>query len=189
MTKRKSQPPELYPGHRRDLKKQQRRRSKIAEANAEPFPGPLADAFAGAPIKLDGFSVREFVPRDVAILKRLNSPFYRQILEALKPREKRKPTDVADADEWEVIYLFTRPCAEAEAKLNEGRAAYTQAARAAFADNPRINIALYNDLYLVCAGRIVAAFRTAVAYQSRDSGDGTVFTPPPAAPMTASAGG
>lgn len=182
--------PELYPGHRAEQERQARRHAHLAEAGAEPFPGPLAAAFAEGPLRLGEFTVREFVPMDAAILRRLDSPFYRQILEILKPKEQRRPTPVADADEWEVIYLFTRSCAEAEAKLNEGAAAFAQAARAAFAHNPRINLGLYQELAEACAGRIVAAFHTALAYKSaRAEEDGTVFTRPPTRPTTASAGG
>lgn len=182
--------PELYPGHRAEQQRQGRRHAAMAAAAAEPFPGPLKDAFAAGPIRLGDYTVREFVPMDAAILRRIDSPFYRQILEILKPKEQRQPTPVADADEWAVIYLFTRSCAEAESKLNEGAAAFAQAARAAFAHNPRVNLGLYQELAEACAGRIVAAFHTALAYKSaRADGDGTVFTRPPARRRTGSAGG
>lgn len=181
--KRRAQAPELYPGHTAELKRQARRHTRMAKAGAEPFPGPLAAAFAEGPIKIGRFTVREFVPMDAAILRRINSPFYRQILEILKPRDKRKPTEYEDADEWAVIYLFTRPCDEAEAKLNLGLADFLRSARAEFAHNPRINLGLYHDLFEACAGRVVAAFQTALAYRTSGvDGEGgqTVFTRPPA---------
>lgn len=185
-----SAPPELYPGHAAELERKTRRDAFVAQANAEPFPGPLAAAFATGPLRLGDFTVREFVPMDAALLRRLNSPFYQQILEVLKPAEQRAPTPYADADEWSVIFLFTRPCAEAEKLLNVSPAAFAQAARAAFAHNPRINLALYQDLFLACAGRILAAFHTALDYRAAaPEGEGTVFTTPPAGPPTASAGG
>lgn len=182
--------PELYPGHAAELAKKATRDGLIAQANAEPFPGPLAQAFAQGPVRVGEFTIREFVPMDAAILRRLNSPFYQQILEVLKPAAQRKPTPYEDADEWQVIFLFTRPCAEAERILNAGPAVFAQAAREAFAHNPRINLALYEDLFTACAGRIMAAFHTALNYRAAASeGDGTVFTMPPAGPTTASAGG
>ncbi len=181
---------ELYPGHAAELAGKAKRDGFIARANAEPFPGPLAQAFAHGPIRVGEFTIREFVPMDAAILRRLNSPFYQQILEVLKPKEQRTKTPYQDADEWQVIFLFTRPCAEAERLLDAGPAAFAQAARAAFAHNPRINLALYEDLFTACAGRIMAAFHTALDYRATASdGEGTVFTTPPPAPTTASAGG
>jgi len=183
-------PGELYPGHAAELERKIKRDALVAQANAEPFPGPLAQAFAQGPIRVGEFTIREFVPMDAAILRRLDSPFYRQILEVLKPVGARKPTPYEDTDEWMVIFLFTRPCAEAEKILDAGPAVFAQAAREAFAHNPRINLALYQDLFTACASRIMAAFHTALDYRARESdGEGTVFTTPPAAPTTASAGG
>lgn len=186
-----SNPPELYPGHAAELARKQVRDQEVAHAAAEAFPGPLAGAFAEGTLQVGDYTIREFVPMDAAILRRLKSPFYQQILEVLKPKEHRQPTQYEDADEWVVIYLFTRPCAEAERVLNQGVAAFQRAAREAFAHNPRLNLALYNDLFEACANRIMGAFNTALIYRARESadGEGTVFTTPPPAPMTASVGG
>lgn len=184
---------ELYPGHAAESARKAERDRHVAQANAEPFPGPLADAFANGPIRLGEFTVREFVPMDAALLRRLDSPFYRQLLEILKPKEQRQATPCEDLDEWVVIYLFTRPCAEAEAVLNQGVAEFQRQARAAFAHNPRLNLALYQDLFEACAHRIITAFDTALRWRTRDPealpGQAEVFTMPPPAKMTASAGG
>lgn len=183
-------PPELYPGHAAELKEKARRDRRIAQANAEPFPGPLDAAFAQGPVQIGGFTVRELVPIDVKLLKRLDSPFYRQMLELLKPKEQRQRTPVADEQEWEIIYLFTRPSLEAEAELDRSLAGFRHAARLAFAHNPRINVAVYQRLYNACANRIIRAFATAVAYEARSlCGDDEVFTTPPPEPTTASVGG
>lgn len=183
-------PTELYAGHAADLARKSKRDTLVSQAAAEAFPGPLAEAFASGPLRVGEYTIREFVPMDAAILRRLKSPFYQQILEVLKPKEQRQPTEYQDADEWVVMFLFTRSCREAEQVLNAGVEVFQRAAREAFAHNPRINLAEYDDLFKACAGRIMSAFNTALLYRTAaaDSG-GTVFTTPPPAPMTGSAGG
>lgn len=181
---------ELYPGYAEELKRKRERDANIAHAGATPLPGPLAEAFASGPVKIGDYTIREFVPMDAAILRRLNSPFYQQIIETLKPKEERRPTPTEDSDEWVVIFLFTRSCLEAERVLDLGVAEFQRQARAAFAHNPRLNLALYNDLYQACAARVVRAFSTALHYRaSTPEADSTVFTTPPAEPTTASVGG
>ena len=113
-------PPDISAGLREESNKR---------AAADPLPGPLADAFLKGAIPWgDGRFVRRVVASDWKILKALDSPIFRQMLEAQKKPELREETVYSDEDQWEMCWQFTHTPAENRALIAKGREAYRAAA-------------------------------------------------------------
>lgn len=98
----------------------QRQQTATRRANTEPLPGPLDRAFAPEELAQFGFVLRPVVASDFILLKKLNSPLYRQtfvlaeharqIKSGELPEDAPPPRTEYDEDECvEMIFQFTRP--------------------------------------------------------------------------------
>jgi len=96
-------------------------------AAADAMPGPLLNAFSEGSIKAAGRLVRKIVAYDYVILKTLNSPLHRMLLELAKPDELREKVDNEPSEEWDLCLQFTIPCKEAANLLAQGAEAFHQA--------------------------------------------------------------
>lgn len=183
----KSAGPELPEGITAEqMDRHLKRQEGIMRAQMDAVPGPLADAFAGDVPKFCGLTLREVVPTDLGLLKRLDSPLHREMLQLAKPVEERVSPEFADEDVWELLYLFTRPARAARATLAMGRPQFREAALA-FADAlPPEAIGRRAELMAIVSQLWLRAFSTLVEHAPPPSADGS-FPPPP--PTTASAGG
>jgi hypothetical protein len=191
--------PELYPGANADAARSAARARAIAQANADPLPGPLLDAFAHVPETIFGpggtpLTIRPLVAYDFVILRKLDSPLLAQLAKAADPStlNPQPSTTFPDESAYEMILQFTRPIRDSVALIAKGRAAFRQTAleQIGFLLGP-VEVAL---LIKAIEREFLRSFSTVVKYSpGQSSGDsgGTVFTPPPAAPAptTASAGG
>src|ERR1017187_6604772 len=109
-------PPDIAAGLREEANKR---------AAADPLPGPLADAFLKGAIPWgDGRFVRRVVASDWKILKGLDSPIFRQILEPQKDPTLREETVYSDEEQWEMCWQFTHSPADNRALMAKGRPAY-----------------------------------------------------------------
>jgi hypothetical protein len=187
---------------RLDAEALQRRQPHLRRANAEPLPGPLATAFTLDELKVFGFTLRPVVASDFILLKRLNSPLYRQTFALAEHARQIKageiPPDAAapatqydDEECVEMIYQFTRPLAEVRAALQRGREKFRETALTAVTDAiPIAQMDAYPRLVTTVIENFTAAFSTAVQYSAAGKDENeTVFTTPAAAGATASAGG
>ncbi|TXH10004.1 MAG: hypothetical protein E6R03_15995 [Hyphomicrobiaceae bacterium] len=187
---------------RRDVEALQRRQPHLRAANAEPLPGPLAKAFTAEELKQFGFIIRPVVASDFILLKRLESPLYRQTFVLAEHARKIKageiPPDAAppatkyDEEECvEMIYQFTRPLAEVRTALQRGRIAFRETALQTITDAiPLARMDEFPRLVATVVENFTAAFSTAVQYgdPKKDENE-TVFTTPAPAGATVSAGG
>lgn len=168
----------------------QRRADAIESANADPLPGPLLDAFLPEPLLAAGFALRQPVASDLAILKRINSPILQELEQLAKPVEERIPCPFSEEAAWELFYLWTRPVTEARAALASGPQAFRETALRVTSDRLPLTIVTQGAAMMAAlAQNFIRSFATAIEYQSKPSGDGTVFTAPPPGAPTASAGG
>jgi hypothetical protein len=187
---------------RRDAEALQRRQPHIRRANAEPLPGPLSQAFTLDELKQFGFTIRPVVASDFILLKRLDSPLYRQTFALAEharqikaqeiPPDAQPPVTKYDDEECvEMIYQFTRPLEEVRRVLKRGRDHFRETALATITDAiPIAQMDAYPRLVTTVIENFTAAFSTAVEYgASEKDGDETVFTTPPGANATASVGG
>lgn len=81
----------------------------VARANADALPGPLAEAFCSDDIQVGKLKVRKIVPRDLAILKAIDSPLHKMTLELVKDEKERSEIQMEDEDSWDIIWQFTNP--------------------------------------------------------------------------------
>lgn len=101
-------------------------------ASADPLPGPLANAFGPLSLKVCGMEVRPLVAYDWAIMKAMNAPIYRQMLEWMQNQEhpeKADKVEFTDQEGWELIFLLTRSCEAADEVFEKGKQAFSRAAR------------------------------------------------------------
>src|SRR5712672_3155935 len=165
------------------------RKEAIARASHEPCPGPIADAFGEDDIPVKTASgivrVRPIVHADIILLKRLDSPLYRQMQEAYKEVGSRDETNVDDEESCEICFQFTRPCREARTLLSKGRDEFREAALQAISDlhNP----AEITQILKAVAEQVKRMFETALKYAEPDEKGS--FPKAEEEPMTASAGG
>ena len=183
--------PEPYPGYTAEAAALAARQQALRDAAADPLPGPLAHAFASLPDLVAGLRVRKMVHYDFVIMRLIGSP----VLEQLRNQGKKGKATTAfdDADGYQMIYQFTRPVEEIAdwiSKRAPGRAApefRKLALREIGMTLGPVEVAL---LVKMVERTILDAFSTALQYAEKDPPPGdTVFTPPPASPSTASAGG
>ena len=168
------------------IERHSRRVSATAEASADPLPGPLADAFPTVDIIVHGIHVRPVVAADFPILRKLQSPRYRQMLEAAKPPELRTPTEFTDEDGWEMIYQFTNPALAVELALAQGRAHFRRIAHEQI--GMRMNPFIAAQVAEAVGEQMKRSYETALRYKAAGEAK-EVFTAPPPASTTASAGG
>jgi hypothetical protein len=168
---------------------QQRTTARLA-ANLNPAPGPLAQALTPDPIVVGPFTLNEFVGGHLLILQRIDSPFFRQIVEDAKPKgEKREPVKFEDEDAFEALYVLTTPLPQLRALLAKGRQSFRETALAATLDAALITS---NEAAAAVTSALVRAFSTRLALRKPDGEDATAnfTTPAPSeARSTASAGG
>jgi hypothetical protein len=157
-------------------------------AAADPLPGPLVDAFTPCDIEVEGYTVRPLVAYDWAIMKKLNSPIYRQMLEVMQNGEKAKEVSNEPEEMWDMIFLLTRTCSEADSFFKKGVEAFRDQAKKEIGF--KMNLAEVARLADACTQQIYAHMQTMVSYAAKEE-EGEVKTFPQAEqiPATASAGG
>lgn len=170
----------------RQIEEAERRIQAKFEANATPLPGPLLDAFLLEPVKAAGLTLQPVVAYHVTMLQAIGSPIFRK---SSLPAELREEVAISHDDVYECIYLFTRPIVECRAALRKGRECFREAAIQATGD--KLPPSAIMDLERAVIENLTRAFSTHVAHEeaSGEGEPGTVFTRPPAEPMTGSAGG
>ena len=157
-------------------------------ASAHPLPGPLLDAFLSTQISAAGLTLQPIVASQITLLKRIESPILLRMAELAKPVEERMAVTFTDEDIYELLFIFSRPIGELRALFSRiGREAFREAALEAVGD--KLPPLAAQSLEAKVWDHFAAAFDTAVGYRAPDDGSGTVFTPPPAVPVTGSAGG
>lgn len=115
----------------RDIAAHQQDQQHRRHANAEPLPGPLAIAFTIEELTALGFTIRPVVASDFILLKKLDSPLYRQVFALAEhtrkikageiPKDAPPPETKYDEDECvEMIYQFTRPLEEVRRTWRRG---------------------------------------------------------------------
>lgn len=183
--------PELYPGYAAELAKKQRRDQAIVQANAEPFPGPLLDAFAGLPQTIGGLTVRPLVHFDFLLLRLLNSPILQHMVK--EQGEGPTKTEMLEEQVYDLCLLFTMPCREAAAIIQKPDG--PEAFREASIDRIGLSLSpLHVTLLLKAVEREFArAFSTVVGLKpasvAAEEEGKQVFTQPPADQRTGSVGG
>ena len=135
-------------------------------AAADPLPGSLAEAFLSDAIQVgDNLYVRRVVASDWRIIKALDSPLYRQMLEYQKPEETREEIEFSDEEQWEMCWQFTHSPKECRALLAKGRDAFRETA-SEMADT--ISMPQMPMIIKAIVKQIYASFETSIKY----SGDG-----------------
>jgi len=158
-------------------------------ANADPLPGPMATAFGTQNIVLFGFTVRPVVAYDWAIMKHINSPVYRQMLEFMQAGDKAETIDPEYEDIWDLVYLLTRPCEEADKVFKKGKEAFHEEAKKEIGF--KLDLGRISILYEACITQLREHTATMVRYAgSPEEGNGHSrdFMVAEVRPETASAG-
>lgn len=149
----------------------------VARANREPLPGALDRAFGPeGEIVVGAFKVRKVVHADYPILKRLNSPLYRQMLEGSNEEIKPEHEEL-----FELCYQFTRPCREVRETLNKGREFFREVATQTFGDAP-IEDGVLTAVFTAVVEQFTTSMSTMQAHTSKEEGKELPFqadSPPP----------
>lgn len=139
----------------------------LARASADPAPGPIMEAFSDGITRICGLSVRRVVASDWMMLKALNSPIYRQLLELQKPLEIREEVPFSDEEGWEMICQFTHTPAQNRAQLAKGRDNYREWAIQETADTLKMEDAA--SVIAAVQSQITASHSTAQRHGSADN--------------------
>jgi hypothetical protein len=151
--------------------------ARAAEALSTTAPGPLAEIFDGAPIevRLKGTNgaaevvvLREMVHSDWQVLRRIESPFLKQITEAAKPEGERAVVHYEDDEVYEAVFVFTKRPSELRELLAKGRPAFREAAAGAIGDRlPAVTTP--NDLVMPVVRVLARAVSTRVDVEAVES--------------------
>ena len=171
--------------------RQAEREAELRRANAEPFPGSLAEAFDPVAKRVGNFTVRPVVPFDHQILRALKSPLYLQMLELGKPEGERAETAFSDDDEWDMLYQFTRPARDLVSVIAKGPEFFRATARETMGFDSDITLLGKEILLRMIVLEVGSSYQTIVGTAKRpgDSGATVNFHRPPTDSTTASAGG
>ena len=167
-----------------DLAKHEKRVDARREANANPLPGPLREAFAGGPVTVAGITFVPVTATHIVTLSRMDSPFLKVISGA-------QPV-MSDEQIIEALFVLSRSARDGRALLARvGRAAFTEEALRAFDEVP---LGCLKELGEAVGAQLLASFSTALKHGARpdatgEGGEQNFTSPQPAAPTTASAGG
>lgn len=140
-------------------------------SNATPLPGALAKAFPLPELKVGAFSVRAPRAYDWTLLKAINSPIHRQILEMANALSDKKDVDFTDEEGWDICYQFTRSCREVDAVYCAGgHAALRAKAKEIFAfELETVQIA---EIVKAVILQIANTWETAMSYKGDEKGEG-----------------
>ncbi len=106
----------------------QAKRAAVSEANSNPLPGSLKDAFAIAPeIKVGKFTVRPFYEIDFEFLTVIGDPL--NMLVETSGKDDFMPRGLPV---WQICFMFTNDVDTVEALLKQGIEAYNAAAKKSF---------------------------------------------------------
>lgn len=161
-----------------------------ARANAEPLPGPVAGCFPAGSIQVgESHFVRPIRAFDISILKKLNSPLYRQMLESDK-NGSGEEVEFTDEESWEICWQFSNPTARVKEVFQKGRAAIRAAAETEIGE--ALDPATVAMMVQAVGEQIKRAFQTALKYKAdagkEGKGETTFFRDTESTPKTALAG-
>lgn len=154
----------------------QARSIRTRRVNMDPLPGPLASAFAIAPVTRHGIALRPAVAADFIILRQLDSPLHRHLLNLAEFQQRISSgaaadlpppkTSVGTEDMFEMVYQFATPSRRIIQELAEGRNVLREHAIKAIGS--RCPGDKLKDLIPLAQGNIEAAFSTALEYVAAD---------------------
>lgn len=105
---------------------------------SDPLPGPMLDAVANQELEVKTsrgvVTLRPVVVYDFTIFKKLNSPSYRQMIEATNKDFNQAELNIEDEELYEMIWQFTHTCKEMRAELKKGRDQFRELATNVVAD-------------------------------------------------------
>lgn len=204
-----------YPGFAREKAALDAKVAAATRAASAPLPGPLREAFAGEAPVLHGFTLQPVTMGLHPLLVKLGSPLLdivrimREELgsqegdaaltpeaasaaraERLQKAQARILTEITADEEAlvETVFCFVTATTELRQILAKGRDTFREVAMRTIGD--RLHPAQFAELQQAVSAHYAASFATAIQHEAaKGKDDGTVFTAPPAKPMTASAGG
>ena len=151
-------------------------------AHATPLPGPLREAFAAKPPKIGRLQLRDITLDDLLWLEDLEHPMAKFIPGIVAGEVKEPPMSLPQIRE--VLFLWSQPPDAIEKLMDTGPDAFRAAARKV---RLGASVGLMDPKLGEALGQLIArAFSTLV--QHGPDKEGGTFPPPPASPMTASAG-
>jgi hypothetical protein len=155
-------------------------------ASADPFPGPLSEAFCKGAIQVGEFQVRKIVASDWKILKALDSPILKFIQEMIQDPGQVPDVPVNDVEEWEVCLQFTRDPESVRELLSKGREVFRSAATKEIGDT--VEAETVKIIVACVAEHIRRSWATALSYKAEleEKGEVTFFRD--AAPAAAATG-
>lgn len=115
------------------------------------------------PIQVGPFTVRPYVPFDMVVLRKLDSPLIRQMREMSKPEADRKPTHFDDEEEFVLIYQFITPLPEVRKLIAKGPDVFREKAFERIGCNPQINPLLCAQLIKAVSETFLRAFSSLAA--------------------------
>ena len=145
----------------------QERMSVVAEANATPMPGALADAFKIAPeIVVGNYRVRPFYDIDFEFLQQLNHPLHEIIVasQAGKPFEKELLPVGQPARE--LCFIFTREPEVTEELITKGNGDFAHAAKKEFG---RMQFQGMNAILTAIQKQMVAYWGPVIGYGEEET--------------------
>lgn len=134
-----------------------------ARANADPLPGALKEAFIGGDIQVaKGVTVRRIVATDWDILKWLDSPILKQMLELQKPPEARERLEYTQSECYEICFQLMTSSKELRKFLGGSRDAFREAATEAIGD--KYDISVCNQIVDAAIAQFGNSFLTALQF-------------------------
>lgn len=156
-------------------------------ANAEPLPGPLADTFCKSGIEIGPYFVRKFVARDFVILKAIDSPLHRMILEL--SNENREDINYTDEESWDICWQFTNTVSNVKEVFAKGKESLRKLSEVEFGDNEES--AAYIQLIVAAVMEQLKRHASTMvkhAAEVKEKGEITFFRDTEPTPKMASAG-
>jgi hypothetical protein len=146
---------------------------KLAAERAinEAFPGPLVEAIEAGPIEVitsvGPAFIRPVVLSDHIIGKKLNSPFYRNMVERSINNEKSNSEDATEEEIIDMIFQFTHTARDTRKVLSKGKEYYHEMAMEEIGD--KYQITDLKDLVNAIIQQYSNCFKTAVKHDIRES--------------------
>lgn len=135
-------------------------------AAADPLPGALADAFLEDAIQIgDNLYVRRVVASDWKVLKWLDSPIFKAMLEMQKDEGNRDEIAFTDEEQYEMAWQFTHTPAEVRELMTKGREGFKKSCEQ-WADH--LDFASLPSAINALQKQILKSFSTSLKYGGED---------------------
>lgn len=131
-------------------------------ANAMPLPGELVNGFPADSRVVEAITIRPVVASDLAVMQKLNSSLYLQMMESQKDEKQRQPVEISFQDMIDAVWLFSVPAVRGYKQVSLGVESFRE--QSVNEIGSRLKPEQIAELFAAVASQTEVIFATAISF-------------------------